>query len=386
MVFIALMLQLLAGLTLPVLVYWFLRHKRGEVLWARVALGVALVVGGIIFGVWFYHVSGFEARHRYVEMKGWVEDGMFGEVTPRSQAWRNTLRTLSVVADGLAVYASRHPKQQGEVDTLLMRICNYVVAEDYYPMLRKPRDWRLAGPDLGYVNIIFGAYKRVTGRETYAELNTELSRALAGSMLTSRYRSLSEGGKGLVYSVPDNSAVLHSLWYFDRNFEGDAFAGVAPEWGAYLQKELLYARSNLICGAFTPEEKCKVLPNGNNTAWLAGWLGPSGLLVGKELWGDYPHFFKEGIFFLAADTGYYLSEDAPPPYNPPKWDVVEGSAGPTLAAWAAARQRSWIDFYQFHNMLMWREWFMSAPPRDARTKMLDRFEKALLFGAAIADW
>ncbi len=151
---------------------------------------------------------------------------------------------------------------------------------------------------LSHLNLMLGAHKAATGRDTFAPINGRISRYLARRSLADRHRHVpSYPGNGLRWPA-DQAVTLHSLALYDRNHGGKLSRRPVAAWLRFLDRRGTSKRWRLPLSEVTGRAAYWRHPRGCALSWTVRYMFLFAPARAKKLWSRYKELYlvRKGIF------------------------------------------------------------------------------------------
>ncbi len=355
--FLVLLIILVSVVAFPVAVWYALKRMQIRQAWG--ALLFAGILAIFFISLWIYDVSGSLRQKHYHQIAGLLQS-QWQLPAYDDENWAGSLLAMSMFAEGLADYASRYPESRTEVQELLEKIVVKVSQEDFFPNINKSGNWKNQGLYLSHLNIILGAFAQNDTVGAYTTFQEKVSTYLASEISRSPYRHILSFPRGVKYWTSDNAGILYSLSLFDLQMQANLSAGPAKDWEAFVNRELMYGRSEMPCSAFTMTNKCEVMPTGNHLAWTLAYIADLKPEFASDIWRQYKHYFKDNFILIWASAEYYHPDDEPPAYVSENQRVLERVYPSVVALRAAAHLDDRLTYHQLNNRLLLEDMFRST--------------------------
>ncbi len=171
------------------------------------------------------------------------------------------------------------------------------------------------GTYLGHLNMILGAYYRVTRNEKYKLLNEKITLHLQKRILEEKTRHMHSYPSITEKWPADHAAILYSLWIYDNNFGTDISEKPILEWLEYMNTYGTDKKTGLHIAEITGGSKNGSYPRGCALSWTIGYMSAFAPEEATRLWERYkenfsviPHTTLQG--FREWPRGVSLPADA----------------------------------------------------------------------------
>jgi hypothetical protein len=155
---------------------------------------------------------------------------------------------------------------------------------------------------LSHLNIVLGAWKRLTGDDRYDGINKRISEHLAKESLADATYQISSYPEGHVWGKfrfpADQTATLYSLYLYDNNYDTDLSTEPIEEWLAFMEKEGTDSQSSLHISEITGTYPSAGVPRGCALSWSVRYMASFAPEEAEKLWTSYKAQYKQnyGVF------------------------------------------------------------------------------------------
>ncbi len=356
MSFVALLIFLVSWLLVPLAVYRIFRRQKPRLAWA--ALGIACLLALVQTGYWLNEISGKSRLRHYREIREFLEDEGVQASVFRGLDRDGSLNMLALMAEGLAAYSARYPRQRDEVTALMRDLVQLATTGDRQSLIRKKQDWKDEGAALAQLNLILGWYKYQSGRDDYRRLNLEISRQLISSIATSPYKHMRSIPFDDGFWPSDNAAALLSVALYDHNHQTRLIGRIASDWQRYVDTEIKDVATGVPCAQASRDNRCREAPKGSQTAAMiacASYLNPE---WAGDHWTRSKYFFKHSFLTLGATYREFMPRTPVPELH------VKGSGADDVAFLAGLRAAAFtgdqLSYFQFRHALLFERLNMGS--------------------------
>jgi len=348
MSFVALIIFLVSWLAAPLALFWLFRKRMPRVAWTALGIGSILAVAQL--GYWLNEVSGKSRIRHYREIRDFLQDTSAQASVFKGLDRDGALNMLSLMAEGLAAYGARYPRERAEATGLLRRTVQLATSGDRQPLIRKTQDWKNEGFALAHLNLILGWYRYLSEKDDYRRLNLEISRHLIGEIAASPYKHLRSIPFNDGFWPADNAAALLSVALYDRNHQTHLSERTASYWQRYVDTEIKDPDTGIPCAQAGRDNRCREAPKGSQLAAMiahasyfdADWAG--------DHWSESKHFFKHSLLTFSATYREFMGRTQPPEMHLP------GSGADDMAFLAGLRAAAFtgdrLSWFQFKHALL----------------------------------
>ena len=154
------------------------------------------------------------------------------------------------------------------------------------------KDLREQGTYLGHLNIILGAYYRVTGSKKYKMLNEKITLHLQKGILNEKTRHIRSYPSISEKWPADHAAILYSLWIYDHNFGTNISEKPIKEWLEFMRIHGTDEKTGLHIAEITGNYKNGFYPRGSALAWSIGYMSAFAPQEATRLWEKYKEHFS----------------------------------------------------------------------------------------------
>ncbi|KAA3624102.1 MAG: hypothetical protein DWQ02_23575 [Bacteroidetes bacterium] len=363
---------------LLIAVFFLLRKK--QLIPARVFLIIGFTLAFSVLGLLLLELSDVLTDSHYQEIGNTITHNL--EFPTDENQQRYQLIGLSHAATGMAQYAQKNTEQRGECTRNISEIVSFVLNEDHYPVVSNRRLWKDNIFEIIYINNILAQYEIVKGTDTLSALHQRMNDYLAGTLVKSRYKNLQSFDGDVNYWTADNTYLIFGLQSTDRITGQNTAGRPTKDWSSFIFKQITYPDSKLPCSAFSDTDKCKEMPHGTHLATMIASLADVDPESSRQIWREYRHHYKNGVFGLFATFDQYHPEETPPAYQNSIRHPLDAISPEMPTLIAAARINDRLTYFQITNQLWLNEVFGSAPaPQPKGYEWKNFLELSLRFEA-----
>lgn len=376
--FLALLVMLIPAILL-IAVFFLLRKK--QLIPARVFLITGITLALSIIGLFLLELSDILTDSHFQEIGNTVSNDL--ELPADENQQKYQLMGLSHAATGFAQYAEENSEQREECVRKISKIVQFVLNEDHYPAASNRRLWKKNNTfEIIYINNILAQYEIAKGTDTLRSLHQRMNNYLGSNIVKSRYKNLQSFDDDENYWTADNTALIYGLRSTDEVTGENSAGRPAKDWSSFIFKQISYPDSKLPCSAFSDTDKCKEMPHGSHLATIIASLADISPESSKQIWREYRHHYKNGVFGLFATFDQYHPKEIPPAYQNSIRHPLDAVSTEMPTLIAAARINDRLTYFQLTNQLWLNEVFGSAPAQKPKGyEWKDFLELSLRFEA-----
>ena len=237
---------------------------------------------------------------------GFTKDDLF-IISFIKKGWGQDIAALSNMAESLVNLAIRFPENKAEYIILLDRVVNRAIHPKVNPFRVKIElvgSFGKFGYYLEHLNIILGSYLRLSNNNFYKSLNKKISyHLLENSMLYSNYHADLLPHVKMKWSA-DQSAILYSLWLYDKNHNKDISSDLINKWFNYMNNRGTHKKTGLYKTEVLGTREYSDEPRGCSLAYMIHYMSkfsPCNAFIQWELFKK--HMMKK-IFNRVAFREY----------------------------------------------------------------------------------
>ncbi len=210
---------------------------------------------------------------------------------------------LSNLAEGCTNIGISDPQLYEEakdcVATALM-VALHPQLSPYDVPVQNVTDFGENGLYLSHLNIILGSWKSLTHDDSYGALNKKITEHLAQQTLQDPQKNI-HSYPTLNYKWPaDQTAVLYSLWLFDKNYGTEISKKPISEWMNYMDEKKTDKKTGLYVSEVTGEYPGADVPRGCAISWSIRYMAAFAPEKAAEQWEFYKQNFEQQYWPLAA--------------------------------------------------------------------------------------
>ena len=156
------------------------------------------------------------------------------------KGWGHDIAALSNMAEALANLSVSYPKNIDEYSFLINEVVRRAIHKKVSPYkvdINKVKYLGKYGYYLEHLNIILGAYKKISGSDRYKNLNKQISfHLINNSMSYSNYHADLLPHVKMKWSA-DQAAIIYSVWLYDKNYGTSISGDIIYKWLQYMQEK-----------------------------------------------------------------------------------------------------------------------------------------------------
>lgn len=366
MSFVALLVFLVSWLALPLLLFRIFRVRQPRIAWAALGIGVFLAIAQL--GYWLNEVSGKSRIRHYREIRAFLQD-----TTAQAQVFRGldrdgSLSMLSLMAEGLAAYAGRYPREHENVSKLLREVVELALGGERQALVRKKIPWKDEGFALAHLNVVLGWYKQVSGKDDYRRLNLEISRHLIDEIAASPYKHMRSIPFNDSFWPADNAVALFSVFLYDHNYQTHLSERTASYWQRYVDTEIAEPDTGIPCAQASHDNRCGEVPKGTQIATMVAYASYFDAAWASKEWKRGKPFFKHSFLTFGATFREFMGRTQAPEMHIPN----SGSDDTAFLAGlrAAALSGDKLSYFQFKHGLLFESLSLGSERHfSARAKL-----------------
>lgn len=349
MAIIALLILLVFLAAIPLGLAWWLNKRYKKTKFILFAIAGLLIVTQT--SVWLYDFSGMQANDRYSQIKTFLNQPFSG-LPKLGLSQSKTIIALSFMSEGLVSYAIQKPDKQKEVVSLLEKAIQIAFHPDISPRLdlQNIATWEAEGLYLSHLNVILGAYQRLSGDRKYFQLNKTISQHLAQKILNEPYHNIRSYNKVTDRWPADNAVTLNSLYLFDRNNHTQISELPIKKWLDYMETKGSEPTTKLHYSELTGVEKYSRYPRGCALSWTTKYISDFAPQAAIKLWQNYKKHYHKNFLIISGFREYPPNANLKPDGDsgPIIFGVGAGATG--LALNGAKYVGDYFTYYQINNV------------------------------------
>lgn len=217
---------------------------------------------------------------------------------------------LSNLAEGCANVGISDPsryQQAKECVATALTVALDPLLSPYDVSVQTVTDFGDNGLYLSHLNIILGSWKSLTHDDSYETLNQKITEHLAQQTLQDSQKNI-QSYPSLNYKWPaDQTAVLYSLWLFDKNYGTDLGEKSIGEWTKYMDEKKTDKETGLYVSEVTGYYPSADVPRGCALSWSIRYMAAFSPEKAAEQWDFYKQHFEQQYGLLAAFREWPIS-------------------------------------------------------------------------------
>ena len=237
------------------------------------------------------------------------------------KGWGHDIAALSNMAEAITNLSISNHQQIDEFSFLINEVVKRALHRKVSPYrkdINKVSDLGKYGYYLEHLNIILGAYKRVTGNDKYRELNERISLHLIhNSMSYANFHADLLPHVRMKWSA-DQAAIIYSVWLYDKNYGTNISEELIFKWLDYMKKYRTDRKTGLFKTEVLGTRKYSEQPRGCSLSYMIHYMGRFAPKKAAEQWKFYKKYMIKKIFgkigfreYLPEYTGAWSPDSGP---------------------------------------------------------------------------
>ena len=337
------LLMVLLIIALPLGFVWLLKRRCSWL--RRFLIFVATLLAIAQSLLCFADISGLQASFHYYQIRSFLNQPFQGWNSAGLNSEQGII-SLSHLAEGLTSYGLRFPVAKPDVSASSEKAVELALSVAPFYDVYNPGEWGEENLYLSHLNVILGAYQRLTGKDSYLALNRLISEHLSQKMLAEPTRNLySYGSYGHRWPA-DNTVTLYSLWLFDQNNQTQLSQSPIQAWQKYMDQQATDTKTRLHYSELVGIEAYSSYPRGCALSWSAHYTGLFSPKYGRRLWQRYRRRFKRAVLPFAALREYPVGAPLEEDYDSGPIMLGLGAAATGLALNGSKSVGDYLTYYQ----------------------------------------
>ena len=232
------------------------------------------------------------------DFNGFTKDDLFIMAIIK-KGWGHDIAALSNMAEAITNLSVSHPNNIHEYSYLLHEIVEralHKTVSPYKKAIDEIRDLGKYGYYLEHLNIILGAYKKVSGDDRYKDINERISLHLIhNSMSYPNYHADLLPHVKMKWSA-DQAAIIYSVWLYDKNY-GTSYSGdLIYKWLQYMQGKRTDKKTGLYKTEVLGTRKYSEQPRGCSLSYMIHYMARFAPRRAAEQWKLYKRHMSKKVF------------------------------------------------------------------------------------------
>ena len=215
------------------------------------------------------------------------------------KGWGHDIAALSNMAEAIANLSVSNPKQKELYSTLISEVVKRAIHRKVSPYKKNIQNV----PNLGkygyyleHLNIILGAYKKVTTNDQYQNLNERITiHLINNSMSYSNVHADLLPYVKMKWSA-DQAAIIYSAWLFDRNYGTELSVELKNKWLKYMSKYRIHKKTGLFKTEVLGTRKYSEEPRGCSLSYMIHYMGRFAPNIALQQWELYKKIMSKKVF------------------------------------------------------------------------------------------
>lgn len=347
---------------IPLTISFLLKKSYKKIKVVLYGITVCLIV--VQASVWLDDVSGWQAHRHFKSIQAILEQPSQG-LKKELYSGGFAIIALSNIADGLVNYGLQHPEKQEKIIPLFRKVVQLAITPDM-PLYSNPDNPAGSGENglyLSHLNIILGAYQRLSDDTRYLSMNRKISEYLAETTIQDTQKHV-RSFPNQPYKWPaDQAATLYSLYLFDHNNQTTFSVQPIYEWLEYMRTEGTAPTTYLHYSEVSRKIDYWKYPRGCALSWSVKYMSKFAPEEARELWENYRKHYKNNYLLVAGFREYPPGVDRGP--NVDSGPIIWGN-GASATAFGLAASKTMDDpytYYQIQNAVHFADaaiWLLSC--------------------------
>jgi len=232
------------------------------------------------------------------DFNGFTKDDLFIMAIIK-KGWGHDIAALSNMAEALANLSVSDPKNIDEYSFLINEVVKRAFHKKVSPYrvdINKVKYLGKYGYYLEHLNIILGAYKKITGSDLYKNLNKQISfHLINNSMSYSNYHADLLPHVKMKWSA-DQAAIIYSVWLYDKNYGTSISGDIIYKWLQYMQEKRTDKNTGLYKTEVLGTRKYSDQPRGCSLSYMIHYMGRFAPKRAAEQWKLYKKHMTKRVF------------------------------------------------------------------------------------------
>ncbi len=333
---------------LPLGIVWLLK-KRCRLL-RRFLIFIATLLAIAQSFICVADISGLQASSHYYQIRSFLNQPFQGWSSAGLNSEQGII-SLSYLSEGLTSYGLRFPLLRSDVSASAEKTVALALSVAPFYDVYNPAEWGEEGLYLSHLNVILGAYQRLTGDSTYLELNRLISEHLSQKMLAAPTHNLHSYGTYAHLWPADNTVTLYSLWLFDKNNQTELSQQPIQRWLTYMNTQATDPKTKLHYSELTGIEAYSFYPRGCALSWSTRYMSQFAPKEAKQLWRGYRRQFKRAVLPVAGFREYPVGAPLGEDYDSGPIILGLGAAATGLALNGSKSVGDYLSYYQVVDLV-----------------------------------
>ena len=215
------------------------------------------------------------------------------------KGWGHDIAALSNMAEAIANLSVTNSQQNQEycflINEIVKRALHHKVSP-YKKGIHNVQDLGKYGYYLEHLNIILGAYKKVSGSDTYKDLNKRISlHLIANSMAYDNYHADLLPHVKMKWSA-DQAAIIYSVWLYDKNYNTNISGDLIYKWLQFMETNGTHKKTGLFKTEVLGTRNYSDQPRGCSLSYMIHYMGRFAPRRATEQWKLYKKHMMKRVF------------------------------------------------------------------------------------------
>lgn len=295
-------------------------------------------------------ISGFQADLRYRQIRSFLQQP-FEHWSVVGLNSEQGIISLSYLSEGLVSYSIRRPFLLADIVPLAKKAVEIAIAVAPFDDVNKKAQWGKEGLYLSHLNVILGAYQRLTGEQLYLTLNRNISEYLSQRIIDDPNHNIHSYGSYAHVWFADNAVTLYSLYLFDKNNNTNLSQEPIQKWLKYMETEGTDPKTQLHYSELTRLEAYSRYPRGCALSWTTKYMSQFAPQEALLLWQNYKKHFKQSFLVFAGFREYPVGAPLEEDYDSGPILLGMGAAATGLALNGSKAIGDYLTYYQVINIV-----------------------------------
>ena len=295
-------------------------------------------------------IFGFQADLRYRQIRSFLQQP-FEHWSVVGLNSEQGIISLSYLSEGLVSYSIRRPFLLAEIVPLAKKAVEIAIAVAPFDDVNKKAQWGKEGLYLSHLNVILGAYQRLTGEQLYLTLNRNISEYLSQRIIDDPNHNIHSYGSYAHVWFADNAVTLYSLYLFDKNNNTNLSWEPIQKWLNYMETEGTDPKTQLHYSELMRLEAYSRYPRGCALSWTTKYMSQFAPQEALLLWQNYKKHFKQTFLVFAGFREYPVGAPLEEDYDSGPILLGMGAAATGLALNGSKAIGDYLTYYQVVNIV-----------------------------------